>query len=167
MTGRESPNPKLNMKDTVMKAKNNIHRTISLLISGLALALVFTVWSGAAQAADEKHEQHSRHMNQIKTQAEAEALKPGDSISMVCSKCKNVMFHDVTNDDAHVKMMTVGQKHTCPDCGGAVDVVGTGKGTGKNEEVKHVCSKCGDDAMFICASKPGSGAMKDMEKEKK
>jgi len=150
-----------------MKAKENIYR-ISLLSLGVALALAFVAWSVAAEAADEKHEsQHSVHMNHIKTQAEAEALKPGDSIAMVCSKCKNVMVHEVTTDDAHIKMITVGQKHTCPDCGGNVEIVGTGKGEGKNEEVKHVCSKCGDDAMFVCASKPGSGAMKDMENEKK
>ena len=148
-----------------MKAKANIYG-ISLLSFGLAIAVAFAAWSVAAQAADEKHQQHSLHMNQIKTQAAAEALKPGDSISMVCGKCKNVMVHEVTTDDAHVKMMTIGQKHTCPDCGGNVEVVGTGKGEGKNEEVKHVCSKCGDDAMFVCASKPGSGSMKDMEKEK-
>jgi len=103
----------------------------------------------------------------ITTQAEAEALKPGDSISMVCSMCKNVMVHAVTKDETHVKMMTIGQKHTCADCGGTVTVAGTGKGEGKNEEVKHVCSHCGDDAMFVCATKTGSGAMKDMKHEKK
>ena len=42
-----------------------------------------------------------------------------------------------------------------------------GKGEGKNAEVKHVCSKCGDDAMFCSAVKPGSGGMKDMPMEKK
>lgn len=157
------------MKDTVMKAIANIYRS-RLLSFALAIAVAFAAWSVAAQAADEKHDsQHAQHnmMKQIKTQAEAEALKPGDSISMVCSMCKNVMVHEVGNDDTHAKMMTIGQKHTCPDCGGNVTVVGTGKGTGKNEEVKHVCTKCGDDAMFVCASKPGSGAMKGMEKEKK
>lgn len=84
---------------------------------------------------------------------------------MACSMCKNVMVHEVTEDETHIKMMTIGQEHTCADCGGTVTVVGTGKGEGKNEEVKHVCSKCGDDAMFVCATKPGSGPMKGMEKE--
>jgi len=46
-------------------------------------------------------------------------------------------------------------------------VTATGKGEGKNAEVKHVCSKCGDDAMFVCASEPGSGDMKDIDKDKK
>jgi hypothetical protein len=73
----------------------------------------------------------------------------------------------VTTDKAHVKMMTVGEKVSCHGCGGSVEVVATGKGTGKDAEVKHVCSKCGDNAMFCTATTPGSGAMKDMEKEKK
>ncbi len=102
------------------------------------------------------------HLNHITTQAEA--LKPGDSLEMACSKCKHIMVQQVTKDSSHVKLMTIGQKHSCV-CGGAVTVVGTGKG--KSEEVNHVCSKCGDDAMFVCAIKPGSGAIKDMEHQKK
>ena len=105
-------------------------------------------------------------MQYISTQAQAEALKPGDSMSMTCTKCKNVMVQKVSTDNAHVKMMTVGEKTTCPTCGGTVEVVATGKGEGKNAEVKHVCSKCGDDAMFCSATKPGTGAAKDMGKMK-
>ncbi len=103
------------------------------------------------------------HMNHITTQAQAEALKPGDSMSMTCSKCKHVMVQEVTADNAHVKMMTVGEKVTCGACDGTVEVVATGKGEGKNAEVKHVCSKCGDDAMFCAATTSGSGSMKGMK----
>ena len=55
---------------------------------------------------------------------------------MACSKCKHVMVQHVTKDNSHVKLMTIGQKHTCV-CGGTVTVVGTGKGKGKNEDVNH------------------------------
>ena len=160
-----------------MKTKNIILSKISVS-AGLALALAFAVWLPGAGRAQEhppgmagmpgmpgmgmKGPQHSTSMSQIKTQAEAEALKPGDSISMACSKCKSVMVMTVTSGNEHVKMMTVGEKSMCDACGGATEVVGTGKGEGKNQEVKHVCSKCGDDAMFVCASKPGSGDMKGM-----
>ncbi len=130
------------------------------LASGLAITLAAAVWwSVAAQSADDKHDAHQdahvAHMNHITTQAEAEALKPGDSIAMACSMCKHVMVQQVTKDSSHVKLMTIGQKHKCV-CGGTVTAVGTGKGKGKNEVVNHVCSKCGDDAMFVCATKPGS-----------
>src|ERR1035437_8115563 len=156
------------MKDTVMKTEHNILSKISLS-SGLAIAVAFATWlPGAARATEPMDDaQHQLHMEQITTQAQAEALKPGDSMSMTCAKCKVVMVQKVTADKAHVKMMTVGEKVKCPGCDGIVEVVATGKGTGKNAEVKHVCSKCGDDAMFCAATKPGSGAMKDMEHEKK
>jgi len=163
-----------------MKTKNNHLSRISFS-SGLALALAFAVWlpgatgaedhggeksgkaGGGMMGMDKKGAQPPMHMNHIKTQAEAEALKPGVSMSMTCSKCKSVMMQKVTTDQAHIKMMTIGEKMTCAKCGGTVEVVGTGKGEGKNEEVKHVCSKCGDDAMFCSATKPGSGAMKGMK----
>jgi len=168
-----------------MKTKHSILSNISLS-SGLAVALAFAVWSPDAVRAAESEKGMKdmmpmsgmndkmpmsgggdmMQMEHITTQAQAEALKPGDSMSMACSKCKDVMVQKVTSDNAHVKMMTVGEKMTCPTCGGTVEVVATGKGEGKNAEVKHVCSKCGDDAMFCSATKPGSGAMKDMGKMK-
>jgi len=153
-----------------MTRKISLISTIGLC-SGLALAVALGVMSSvAAQDTDEKHDAHQdsnvAHLNHITTQAEAEALKPGDAMAMACSKCKHVTVQHVTKDNSHVKLMTIGQKHECV-CGGTVTVVGTGKGKGKNEEVNHVCSKCGDDAMFVCATKPGSGAEKHTEHQNK
>jgi hypothetical protein len=152
-----------------VKTQHTIRGKVSLS-SGLAVALVLGLWlSGPARAAEPMDgAQHPVHMQLITTQAQAEALKPGDSMSMACAKCKHVMVQKVTIDRAHVKMMTVGEKVMCHGgCDGTVEVVATGKGEGKDAEVKHVCSKCGDDAMFCSATKPGSGSMKDKEKEKK
>ena len=147
--------------------KNNVLRKISLS-SGLAVALTVAAWLPGARAADHDKAAHNMtQMQHITTQAQAEALKPGDSMSMTCTKCKSVMVQKVTADKAHVKMMTVGEKVMCHACDGTVEVVATGKGEGKNAEVKHVCSKCGDDAMFCSAVKPGMGSMKDMPMEKK
>lgn len=148
-----------------MKTKHNILRKISLG-SVLAVVLAFAVWLPIA-AQHEKGKHDMMQMQHIKTQAQAEALKPGDAMSMTCSKCKDVMVQKVTTDKSHVKMMTVGEKVTCGSCDGTVEIVATGKGKGKNAEVKHVCSNCGDDAMFVCATKPGSGSMMDMGKMKK
>ena len=159
-----------------MKTTHTLVSRISFA-AGLALALTLaTYFPDAARAAEHDPKMGKMPagamkgaqppmsmMNHIKTQAEAEALKPGDSMSMTCGKCKSVMVQNVTTDKAHIKMMTIGEKTTCADCGGTVEVVGTGKGEGKNEEVKHVCSKCGDDAMFCSATKPGSGAMPPMK----
>ena len=150
-----------------MKMNYNLLSKISLS-SGLAVALAFAVWlPGTAPAAEHQMAASDMtHMEHITTQAQAEALKPGDSMSMTCSKCKEVMVQKVTTDQSHVKMMTVGEKTKCGGCDGTVEIVATGIGTGKNAEVKHVCSKCGDDAMFCSATTPGSGAMKDTGKMK-
>lgn len=162
-----------------MKTSHSILDKI-ILGSALAVAFAFTVLlPGTARAADHPAE-HKKgmdmtpmkgagdmmQMQHITTQAQAEALKPGDSMAMACSKCKDVMVQKVGTDNAHVKMMTVGEKSMCHGCGGTVEVVATGKGTGKDAEVKHVCSKCGDDAMFCTATKAGSGATKGMGKMK-
>ena len=131
---------------------------------GLGVALTFTSLAGADDKESERHGKGHQHhaqmmkMKQIKTQAEAEALRPGDSIAMVCSMCKYVTVHSVGADKSHVQMMTAGNTHTCAVCGGTVTVKGTGKGNMKHQEVKHVCAKCGDDAMFVVATKAGGHA---------
>ena len=129
------------------------------LRSALALALAITSWlPGAARAADQEGTPKSSPMRQITTQAQAEALKPGDSIAMVCAMCKIVNVEQVTADQTHVKTLTVGEKLACPTCGATVEVVATGTGEGRNAEVNYVCSECGDQAMFVTATEPGSGS---------
>lgn len=157
---------------TIMNTKS---KPATKIVVTLTLALVATViaWSTlTAQEPAKKHEGHQEqgaaqtepgvmHMNHITTQAEAEALQPGDFIAMACSMCKHITLQPVTKDNAHVKLMTVGENHKCDTCDGTVTVVGTGKGVGKDQAVIHVCSHCGDDAMFVCAVKPGTGTSKD------
>ena len=151
-----------------MKIKYIILSKISLS-SSLVIALALAMWlPGVARATEHEMGSHDMmQMQHITTQAQAEALMPGDTMSMACSKCKVVIVQTVTNDKSHVKMMTVGEKMMCTGgCGGTVEVVATGKGKGKDAEVVHVCSNCGDDAMFCAATKPGSGSMHGMGKMK-
>jgi hypothetical protein len=108
--------------------------------------------------------EHLLMLHQINTPTQAEELKPGDSIAMVCTKCKSVMTQNVTTEKGHIKLMTVGEKHLCSGCGSTVTVVGTGKNA--KDVVKHVCDKCGSDSMFCCATTPGGDATKGMEGNK-
>lgn len=98
----------------------------------------------------------------IKTTADAEALKPGDTLAMVCKRCETVVISRVETQKGHIKLMTPGTKHLCEGCGSTIEVVGHGKD--KKDVVKHSCKACGDESVFCCASKPGSGATKGMEK---
>ena len=149
-----------------MKIKNNILSTFTLS-SGLAIALAFAAWpSGSVQAAEElKGYERSLQMRDINTRAQAEALKPGDSIAMVCVKCKSVAVEYVTVEKGHIKHVMPGMKHLCPGCNSYITVVGNGKDA--TRKVTHTCGSCGDASAFCCATKPGEATTKGMEKEKK
>jgi len=144
------------------------NKTVSKIIFGvgaafaLAMAASLPIKAGAAEQM--KGGPYMLYLLGIKSEAQAEALKPGGAIAMVCTKCKSAMVHNVTTEKGHIKVMTVGEKHTCPGCNSTITVVGTGKG--KHDEVKHTCEKCGDDSVFCCATKPGAATTKGMEKEK-
>ena len=149
-----------------MKNRNSILSKITLS-SGLALALAFAVWpSGSVQGAEDlKGYERSLQMRGITTRTQAEALKPGDAIAMVCVKCTSVVVEHVTLEKGHIKHVTTGAKHLCPGCNSTITVVGKGKDP--TREVTHTCGACGDASAFCCATKPGEGATKGMEKEKK
>jgi hypothetical protein len=128
---------------------------------GSTLAVAFMLGSGLTSTASAADKGSGRGgagdllLKPITTPAEVEALKPGDEVAMVCSKCKSVVVHRVTTEKGHIKTMTVGEKHACPGCESTIEVTGFGKG--KKDQVKHVCQKCGDDSAFCCATKPGAG----------
>jgi hypothetical protein len=148
--------------------KFNIKRTFVSTVLGPVLVMVIAISGGLALpsfAADEmqsmKGAEHLMMLKQIKTRAQAEALKPGDQIAMACAKCKSVMVENVTTEKGHIKVMTVGEKHLCPGCNSTITVVGTGKQA--KDVVKHVCQKCGEDSVYCCATKAGSGPTEGME----
>lgn len=137
-------------------------------VSTLAIALAVGVgFAFRTQAADRGSAKGGGmdlvNMGQITTPAQADELKPGDKMAMVCTKCKSVVLHNVSTEKGHIKTMTVGEKHLCPGCKSTIEVVGHGKG--KQDQVKHSCKACGDDSAFCCATKPGAGATSGMEKK--
>ena len=146
-----------------MKTIINIINKTGLTRAAIALALAASLPLTARAADQIKGGESQLSLAGIKTRGEAEALKPGDAIAMVCAKCKSVMFHKVTKEKGHIDVMTIGEKHLCPGCNSTIEVVGVGKG--KHDEVKHVCKACGDDSVFCCATKPGTGGTKGMEKK--
>ena len=151
--------------------KTNIIKTH--LIACAAFALVFTV-NAAEPMKPMKGGEHLLMLNKVETKADADALKPDDSIAMVCAKCKTVY---VTRVKQGVKgaelLMAKGQPmeligtHPCTGCHSTVTVTTTSQGKGKEAVLKHSCSSCGDDSAFCCATKRGSSATESVDKEKK
>jgi hypothetical protein len=88
-------------------------------------------------------------------------LKTGDTVAMVCAKCKNVAVTRVEKQRGR-EFLVPGTKHGCAGCGSEITVVG--QRMDQKEIVKHVCKSCGDDSAFCCATRSGS-ATKGMEKK--
>ena len=160
-----------------MKTIKTLSKTILGTSTAFAVAMAasLTLTAGAAdETTPMKPMKGGEHqmMLGVKTKQEVDALKTGDSVAMVCAKCKTVW---VTRVKQGVKgaqlLMENGQPteligtHACKGCNSTITVTGHFKGD--ITELKHSCGACGDDSAFCCATKPGSGATKGMEKEKK
>src|ERR1035441_7950456 len=123
---------------------NNTNQLQKCIVrSALALAVAAVAWlPGTAGAQDTdapmKPMKGGEHLmmlsNPITTKEQADALKPDDSMAMVCAKCKTVYV-------THVKQGTKGAQllmgpapteligtHQCPGCGGTWTITGVGKG---------------------------------------
>lgn len=146
--------------------------------AGVAIMIAFAAWfPTTANAAEEtkpmKPMKGGEHMlmQSVTTKQQVDALKPGDSVAMVCAKCKTVWVTRVKQGVKGAQLLNehglatelIGT-HDCKGCNSKLTVVGHAKGD--LVELKHTCGACGDDSAFCCATKPGSGATKGMEKEK-
>ena len=155
---------------TRMKDKDMKTNAGKLIARTVALAAALALTAGVATSAETKTARGGAsdllNLKPITTRAEAEALKPGDTIAMACTKCKSIMVHNVTKERGQgaAKVMIVGEKHLCPGCNTYIETVGRGKGA--KDEIRHVCEKCGDESVFCCASKPGGGGTKGMDRDK-
>ncbi len=137
----------------------------------IAASLAIAAFLPSAQAAEpSKGAAKQMELIHIETVADVEALKTGDSIAMACAKCKTIWVSKVKQDAKGAEvLMAKGQPvkvigvHGCPGCKGEVTISPHKKG---NEPgLKHVCTACGDDSAFCCATRKGGGASKGMDKK--
>jgi predicted RNA-binding Zn-ribbon protein involved in translation (DUF1610 family) len=149
----ETEKQKATNKTVTMNTKFSLIRSLTL-----AAAVAAMMGVGNTVKAEDKHltmkgAEHLQHLNSPK---QAEALKKGDTITMVCSKCKTVAVTRVTKEWKGGKTyMQPGTKHGCSGCGSEITVVG--QRMDQKEIVKHVCKACGDDSAFCCATKRDGG----------
>jgi len=106
----------------------------------------------------------------IETVAELDALRTGDSLAMACAKCKTIWISKIKQDakGAEVQMaqgkpVKVIGVHGCPGCKGEVTISTHLKG--REPALKHVCSACGDDSAFCCATLKDGKPTRGMEKK--
>ncbi len=149
----------------------------NIISTGIAMAVALAAWlPGKVNAADKmkpmKGGEHLLMLNKIETKAEADAIKPGDTFTMVCAKCKTVYVTRVKQGVKGAEVLMHGGvpkeligTHACAGCNSTIEVTGHGKA--KEMVLKHSCKMCGDDSAFCCATKHGAKPTKGMEKEKK
>jgi len=159
------------------KKKEHNMKTVNKTILGTAMVvgLAMAAWlPNTANAAEQmkpmKGGEHLLMLQGINTKQEADALKADDSIAMVCAKCKTVWVARVKQGTKGAQLLMEGGQpkeligtHACAGCKSTIEVVGVQKGA--HTELKHTCKVCGDDSAFCCATKPGSGDTKGMEKK--
>jgi hypothetical protein len=150
--------------------KTNIIKTI--LIAGAALALALTTNAAEPMKPMKGGEHQTMMLNGVNSKQEVDALKTGDSIAMVCAKCKTVWVSRVKQGTKGAQILMEGGQtkeligtHACAGCNSTLTVTGHAKGD--ITELKHSCKACGDDSAFCCATKTGTGGTKGMEEEKK
>jgi hypothetical protein len=140
---------------------------------GMAVAAVLSLTLGARAEEQVKRMkpmkggEHLLMFREVKTKQEVDTLKTGDSIAMVCAKCKTVWTTRVKQGTKGAQILAEGGQvkelignHACAGCKSEVAVVGVQKGA--HTELKHTCKACGDGSAFCCATKSGSGATKGM-----
>lgn len=155
-----------------MKLLNNY-----ILRTGIAVVVALAAWlPGSLNAAEPmkpmKGAEHLLMLNKVETKEQADALKPDDTVAMVCAKCKTVYVTRVKQGVKGAQLMMNMNRpkeligtHDCAGCKSTIEI--TGQRIDKKEVLKHSCRACGDDSAFCCATKPSGGPTKGMEQDKK
>ena len=127
------------------------------------ISLLAVIVTASSSAFAGPGPQYWNRLKPITTITEAQAVKPGDPMVLVCSACKTVSITEYKsawqNGKGPARWTDIGSTHACDNCGGEITVV-KGKTT---DSMQHNCSKCGDGAAFCCAGIAGEGTMKGMD----
>lgn len=99
-------------------------------------------------------------LHHVRDTSQPVALKQGDAVAMVCSKCKTVLYANLNRPRTRF-FTPLEHRHYCPGCRSMITV--TGRGFGAREEVKHSCDTCGDESVFCCATTRGAPPTEGME----
>ena len=120
----------------------------------LALALGAAFFTTSAMAGPGPNIWPSGFPTQVKTKAEAMACcLPKEKVALACKDCKTVSEKGGEDKKGIAAWFAPDSMHDCAGCKGKVTYKehGSGKGTG-HPEYKHVCSKCGSDSAYTCAT---------------
>ena len=151
----------------------------------LAVCLLAFVAAGCATSGGESkvrvtEEKQYIRLNHVQDTSQL-TLRNGDSLAMVCSKCKTVWYQSPASTATPffypppLRAGVVGdlgwqrqrwafhdweRRHYCPGCKSTVTTTGAWKDS--KETIKHTCDSCGEDSVFCCATQKDAPATKGM-----
>jgi hypothetical protein len=123
----------------------------------LALALAAGMFTTSAIAGPGPQTWPTGFPTVVKTEAAVmKCCLPKEKVALACKDCKTVSEKAGEDKKGILGWFKADSTHDCSGCGGKVTVktVGGGKGPAL-AEYKHVCSKCGPDSAFTCATHKG------------
>jgi hypothetical protein len=123
-------------------------------ISSVALAIAALLsFTAAAQAGPDRSNMPAGYQTVVKTKADVmKCCLPGEKVALACKDCKTI--NEKKGDDKKdiLAWFKPDSTHDCSGCGGKITYKAQeGKGTGQ-ATYKHVCSKCGPESAYSCAT---------------
>ena len=141
-----------------MKAKHHIGRIAAQ--SGVVALVLAAAGCTSSRSQPPRETGGPVRLRHITTTEEEQRLKPGDSVAMVCTKCKSVVYLNITRS-SEAALSPLEQDHPCAGCKATIKRVRVGKT--HQTKITHVCEKCGDDSVFCCATKGDATATQGKE----
>jgi len=126
-------------------------QTVALAVTAFASLVI------AAQAGpDPASRWPAGYPTVVKNKEQAMACcLPAEKVALACKDCKTVNAKGGKDKEGIAAWFKPDSTHGCSGCGGKVTYkVQEGKGIGR-ATYKHVCSKCGEDSAFTCATHKG------------
>jgi len=96
----------------------------------------------------------SGYPTHVKTKEQAMACcLPKEKVALACKDCKTVNAKPGEEKKGIAAWFAPDSKHDCSGCSGKITVKQSAGGKGATYGTyKHVCSKCGPDSAFTCAT---------------
>jgi hypothetical protein len=138
-------------RSQLQNSKTNKMKThTQLLIAVIFAAFITTTYAGPSNWP-------SGYPTRVSTKDTVmKCCLPGEKVALACKDCKTVDAKKGEDKKNILAWFKPDSTHGCSGCGGKITVkqVGADKGA-KVAEYKHVCSKCGENSAFTCATHKG------------
>jgi len=120
---------------------------ITILTAALFAAFVSASHAGPANRS-------GSYPTRINTkEAAMECCLPNEKVALACKDCKTLTEKPGTDKKGILGWFKADSKHDCLGCRGTVTVNAIGGGKGPViTQYRHVCSKCGPDSAYTCAT---------------